>query len=77
LVSRDGVDDVHRQLDADEAAPSGAEQRSASDHRSGAATPPVDPVAAALETALELRRAGADARALRRVLRLIEELLDA
>jgi hypothetical protein len=36
-----------------------------------------DPVAAALETALALRRAGADPKALRRALRRIEELLDA
>ena len=35
-----------------------------------------DPVAAELEAALELRRAGADAKALRRALRRIEELLD-
>jgi hypothetical protein len=35
-----------------------------------------DPVAAALETALALCRAGADPKALRRALRRIEELLD-
>jgi len=35
-----------------------------------------DPVAAALEAALALRLAGADAKALRRALRRIEELLD-
>jgi hypothetical protein len=35
-----------------------------------------DPVAAELEAALELRRAGADPKALRRALRRIEELLD-
>ena len=35
-----------------------------------------DPVAAELEAALALRRAGADAKILRRVLRRIEELLD-
>ena len=34
------------------------------------------PVAAELETALEMRRTGADAKALRRALRRIEELLD-
>jgi len=40
--------------------------------------PPIaDAVTVELETALELRRAGGDARALRRVLRRIEELLDA
>jgi hypothetical protein len=35
-----------------------------------------DPVAAELEAALELRRKGADPKALRRALRRIEELLD-
>ena len=35
-----------------------------------------DPVAAELEAALELRRAGADPKALRHALRRIEELLD-
>jgi hypothetical protein len=35
-----------------------------------------DPVAAELEAALALRRTGADAKALRRALRRIEELLD-
>ena len=35
-----------------------------------------DPVAAAIEAALALRRAGADPKALRRALRRIEELLD-
>ncbi|HEX7840825.1 MAG TPA: hypothetical protein VF469_25280 [Kofleriaceae bacterium] len=35
-----------------------------------------DPVAAVLEAALALRRSGADPKALRRALRLIEELLD-
>jgi hypothetical protein len=35
-----------------------------------------DPVAAELEAALELRRTGAGAKALRRALRRIEELLD-
>jgi hypothetical protein len=35
-----------------------------------------DPVAAELEAVLALRRCGADAKALRRVLRRIEELLD-
>jgi citrate lyase beta subunit len=37
---------------------------------------PADPVLAELEAALELRRTGADAKALRRALRRIEELLD-
>jgi hypothetical protein len=36
-----------------------------------------DPVAAELEAALEMRRSGADPKALRRALRRIEELLDA
>jgi hypothetical protein len=35
-----------------------------------------DPVAAELEAALAMHRTGADARALRRALRRIEELLD-
>jgi hypothetical protein len=35
-----------------------------------------DPVAAELESALALRRAGVDPKALRRALRRIEELLD-
>jgi hypothetical protein len=35
-----------------------------------------DPVVAELEAALELRRTGADAKALRRALRRIEELMD-
>ena len=35
-----------------------------------------DPVAAELESALALRRSGADPKALRRALRWIEELLD-
>jgi hypothetical protein len=35
-----------------------------------------DPIAEALETALALRCSGADAKALRRALRRIEELLD-
>ena len=35
-----------------------------------------DPVAAELEAALAMRRTGADAKALRRALRRIEELLD-
>ena len=35
-----------------------------------------DPVAVELETALALRRSGADPKALRRALRRIEELLD-
>jgi len=37
---------------------------------------PADPVLAELETALAMRRTGADAKALRRALRRIEELLD-
>ena len=35
-----------------------------------------DPVAAELEAALELRRTGADPKALRRALRRVQELLD-
>jgi hypothetical protein len=37
---------------------------------------PADPVLTELEAVLELRRIGADAKALRRALRRIEELLD-
>jgi hypothetical protein len=37
---------------------------------------PADPVLAELEAALALRHSGADPKALRRVLRRIEELLD-
>lgn len=40
------------------------------------ATAASDPVAAELEAALAMRQAGADAKALRRALRRIEELLD-
>jgi len=40
------------------------------------ATAAVDPVAAELNAVLAMRKAGADAKALRRVLRRIEELLD-
>jgi hypothetical protein len=40
------------------------------------ATAAADPVAAELEAALAMRRTGADAKALRRALRRIEELLD-
>jgi hypothetical protein len=35
-----------------------------------------DPIAAELEAALELRRTGADPKALRRALRRVQELLD-
>jgi hypothetical protein len=45
--------------------------------RAGArAAQPDRPVAAELEAALAMRRAGADPKALRRALRRIEELLD-
>jgi hypothetical protein len=40
------------------------------------ATAAVDPVAAELNAVLAMRKAGADAKALRRALRRIEELLD-
>jgi hypothetical protein len=47
-------------------------QRDAAEPLQGVA----DPVAAELEAALAMRRTGADAKALRRALRRIEELLD-
>ena len=57
-------------------APSIAEHRGALADRSEATTAAADPVAAELEAALAMRRSGADAKALRRALRRIEELLD-
>jgi hypothetical protein len=53
-----------------------AEPRGAPVDRGEPATTVVDPVAAELEAALAMRQAGADAKALRRALRRIEELLD-
>lgn len=58
------------------AAPSIAELHGASADRSEVATAAADPVIAELEAALAIRLTGADAKALRRVLRRIEELLD-
>ena len=57
-------------------APSVAEHRGASADRSELATAVPDPVIVELEAALAMRLAGTDAKALRRVLRRIEELLD-
>jgi hypothetical protein len=65
-----------RELRAVPAAPSVAEHRGASADRSDIATAAEDPVIAELEDALAMRLAGADPKALRRVLRRIEELLD-
>lgn len=56
--------------------PSVAEHRGETADRSEAATAAADPVIAELEAALAMRLAGADAKALRRVLRRIGELLD-
>jgi hypothetical protein len=57
-------------------APSVAEHHGATADRSELATAAADPVITELEAALAMRLAGADDRALRRVLRRIEELLD-
>jgi hypothetical protein len=65
-----------REVPAASASPSVAEHRGATADRSEAATAAADPVIAELEVALAMRLAGADAKALRRVLRRIEELLD-
>jgi hypothetical protein len=65
-----------REVPAAPGAPSVAEHRGETADRSEAATTAADPVIAELEAALAMRLAGADAKALRRVLRRIEELLD-
>jgi hypothetical protein len=76
LTLHDAPRDEVRELRAVPGAPSDAEQRGAPADRSEFATGGTDPVLAELEAALEMRSAGADAKALRRVLRRIEELLD-
>jgi hypothetical protein len=58
------------------AAPSVVEHRGETADRSEAATAAADPVVPELEAALAMRLAGADPKALRRVLRRVEELLD-
>ena len=58
-----------------EDAPGVAERREPSGDCNGVAAA-ADPIAAALEAVLDLRRAGGDARELRRALRRVEELLD-
>ena len=65
-----------REVPAASGAPSVAEHRGAAADRNELATAAADPVIAELEAAFAMRLAGADARALRRVLRRIEELLD-
>jgi len=56
--------------------PNVVEHRGEAADRSKAATPAADAVVAELEAALAMRLAGAAPRALRRVLRRVEELLD-
>jgi hypothetical protein len=65
-----------RDAPAPPAAPSVAEHHGETVDRSEAATAAADPVIAQLEAVLGMRLAGADAKALRRMLRRIEELLD-
>jgi hypothetical protein len=65
-----------REVPAVSGAPHIAEHRGVAADRSEAATAAADPAIAELEAALAMWLAGADARALRRVLRRIEELLD-
>jgi hypothetical protein len=65
-----------REVPALAAAPSVAEHHGGSADRNELATVAADPVIAEIEVALAMRLAGADAKALRRVLRRIEELLD-
>lgn len=68
-------EEVREVLEVPEA-PSVAERHGAPADRSELPTAAADPVTAELEAALAMRLAGADAKALRRVLRRIEELLD-
>jgi hypothetical protein len=65
-----------REVPAPAGAPSVAEHRGKTADRSEAATAAADPVVAELEAALAMWLAGAAPKALRRVLRRIEELLD-
>jgi hypothetical protein len=65
-----------REVPVVSAAPSVAEHRGETADRNEPATAAADPVVAELEAALAMWLAGADAKALRRVLRRIEELLD-
>ena len=65
-----------REVRAAPVAPSVAEHHGAAADRSELGTAAADPVVAELEAALAMRLAGADAKALRCVLRRIEELLD-
>lgn len=74
LALHDAPGEEVREVPAVAAAPSVAEHLGASADRSEPAT--ADPVITELEAALSMRVAGADAKALRRILRRIEELLD-
>jgi hypothetical protein len=76
LTLHDAPDKEVRELPAAPGVPSVAEHHGASADRNELATAAADPVIAELEAALAMRLAGADAKALRRVLRRIEELLD-
>jgi hypothetical protein len=76
LTLHDAPREEVREVLAMPAAPSVTEHRGAPADRSEFATGGADPVLAELEAALKMRSAGADAKALRRALRRIEELLD-
>jgi len=76
LTLHDAPGEEVREVPSVPGALSGAEHHGASADRSEPATAAADPVIAELEAALAMRLAGADPKALRRVLRRIEELLD-
>jgi len=76
LTLHDAPHEEVREVRAVPGAPSDAEQRGALADRSEFATAAADPLIAELEAALAMRLAGADPKALRCVLRRIEELLD-
>lgn len=65
-----------REVPAERGAPSAAEHHRATADRSEPVTAAADPVIVELEAALAMRLVGADAKALRCVLRRVEELLD-
>jgi hypothetical protein len=76
LTLHDAPGEEIREVPALQATPSVAEHHGEAADRSEPATAAADPVMAELEAALAMWMAGADATALRRVLRRIEELLD-
>jgi hypothetical protein len=76
LMLHDASGKEIREVPAVSAAPRVAGHHGASRDRSELAAAAADPVLAELEAALAMRLAGADAKAMRRVLRRIEELLD-